>query len=317
MFDEAEVRSRDHEAFRADVLQSLSGIQKTLPCRWLYDSRGSELFEAITRLPEYYPTRAETAILRQHAADIAGFVGRNATLLEYGAGSAIKTELVLDALDEPRAYVPIDIAGEFLALTAARLGKRFPSLRIWPIVADFMGDLALPAALRRGRRVGFFPGSTIGNLGAEEATQFLARMRRHVGAHGAAIVGVDLKKDQRTLLAAYDDQQGVTAAFNSNLLVRINRELGGDFDLKSFAHAARWNESESAVEMHLVSLAPQTVTVAKRRFAFFARETIHTESSRKYDRPMFEALASDGGWLVRKCWTDEGERFAVFGLEPA
>jgi dimethylhistidine N-methyltransferase len=317
MLDEAKVRSRYDLAFSDDVLLGLSGCQKTLPCRWLYDNRGSELFEAITRLPEYYPTRTETAILKNSAGDIADLAGADVTLLEYGAGAGIKTEILIAALQAPRSYVPIDIAGDFLALTAARMRRRFPALHIAPIVSDFMIDFEIPGPLRLSRRVAFFPGSTIGNLSTVEATAFLSRMRRHVGAQGAAIIGVDLKKDLQTLLCAYDDREGVTAQFNLNLLTRINRELDGDFVLDRFAHSARWNERESAVEMHLVSQVAQTVNIADRRFTFAAGETIHTESSRKYDSPIFAALAAEGGWTVRRVWTDAREQFAVFGLLPA
>ncbi|HEY5337490.1 MAG TPA: L-histidine N(alpha)-methyltransferase [Rhizomicrobium sp.] len=317
MLDEAQVHSRYDGAFRADVLRGLSESPKTLPCRWLYDNNGSELFEAITRLPEYYPTRTETSILRAHAQQIAEFAGADVSLLEYGAGAGIKTEILIAALRDPRFYVPIDIAGDFLALTATRMRKRFAALQILPIVSDFMIDFEIPAILRRGRRVAFFPGSTIGNLSTTEAIAFLARMRRHVGASGAAIVGVDLKKDLQTLLTAYDDSQGVTAQFNLNLLARINRELDGDFVLDRFAHSARWNKRDSAVEMHLVSLEAQTATVANRRFTFVEGETIHTESSRKYDLPMFTTLAGESGWAVSQVWTDARAQFAVLGLLPA
>jgi dimethylhistidine N-methyltransferase len=248
---------------------------------------------------------------------MADFVGANVTLLEYGAGAGIKTEILIAALRAPRSYVPIDIAGSFLALTVARMRRRFPTLCVTPIVSDFMVNFEIPGPLRLSRRAAFFPGSTIGNLGTLEATAFLARMRQHVGKGGTAIIGVDLKKDLQTLLSAYDDREGVTAQFNLNLLTRINRELDGNFVLDRFAHSARWNEQDSAVEMHLVSLEAQTVTVADRRFDFAEGETIHTESSRKYDSPMLAAMAADSGWTVSRVWTDACEKFAVFGLLPA
>jgi dimethylhistidine N-methyltransferase len=315
MLDIASRQTRQLEDFRTDVASGLSRPQKTLPSRWLYDDHGCKIFEAITRLDEYYPTRTETAILRENAREIAEFCGERAVLLEYGAGAGIKTEILIDALDRPRLYVPIDIAGDFLDETVARMRHRFPDLEILPVVGDFTRDFDIPRSAPRGRRSAFFPGSTIGNLDAQETRSFLRRVRRHVGWSGTAIIGVDLKKDVATLLAAYDDRDGVTAAFNLNLLARINRELGGDFWLDRFAHQARWNEAESAVEMHLVSLREQTVTVDGRSFAFRAGETIHTESSRKYDVPGFTKVVGDGRWRVGAIWTDPDRRFAAFGLD--
>jgi len=303
------------EAFRADVASGLSQRQKTLPSRWLYDDHGCKIFEEITQLDEYYPTRTETAILRDRAREIADFCGEKAILLEYGAGAGIKTEILIDALDRPRLYVPIDIAGDFLDETAARMRQRFPDLETLPVVADFTRDFDIPRSVPEARRSAFFPGSTMGNLDAQETERFLRRVRRHVGWRGAAIIGVDLKKDIPTLLAAYDDRQGVTAAFNLNLLVRINRELGGDFSPDRFAHQARWNDAESAVEMHLVSLHEQVVTVDGRAFAFRAGETIHTESSRKYDAPGFMEIVGDIRLRVSAIWSDADRRFAVFGLD--
>ena len=289
--------------------------QKTLPSRWLYDNQGCEIFEEITRLDEYYPTRTETAILRDNAQDIADFCGEKPVLLEYGAGAGIKTEILIDALDRPRLYVPIDIAGDFLDETVVRMRRRFPDLETLPVVADFTCDFDIPRRVPAARRNAFFPGSTIGNLDARETKGFLRRIRRHVGWRGAAIIGVDLRKDVATLLAAYDDRKGVTAAFNLNLLTRINRELGGDFAPDGFAHQARWNEAESAIEMHLVSLREQVVTVDGRPFAFRAGETIHTESSRKYDVRSFMDVVEDDGWRVSAIWSDSDRRFAVFGLD--
>jgi len=308
---------RQLEAFRADVGLGLSQGQKRLPSRWLYDIRGCEIFEEITRLDEYYPTRTETAILRDNAREIAEFCGEAAVLLEYGAGAGIKTEFLIDALDCPRLYVPIDIAGEFLDETVVRMRQRFPDLQTLPVVADFTGDFEIPRGVPKSPRSAFFPGSTIGNLDADETGQFLRRVRVHVGLRGKAIIGVDLKKDVATLLAAYDDREGVTAAFNLNLLTRINRELGGDFSPEGFAHQARWNEVESAVEMHLVSLREQVVTVDGQRFGFEAGETIHTESSRKYDVPNFTEVLENGLWRVSAIWSDSDRRFAVFGLDAA
>jgi dimethylhistidine N-methyltransferase len=310
---DADARTAFLDSFRRDVVEGLAATQKSLPARWLYDDQGSALFEAITRLPEYYPTRTETRILADAASELAGFVGPGAVLVEYGAGAAVKTEVLVAAL-EPAAYVPIDIAADFLGLAAARVQVRFSQLTIRPVAADFMADFALPRDLPAGRRVGFFPGSTIGNLTPDEARAFLARMARQVGPQGAAIVGVDLKKDIPSLLAAYDDDQGVTARFNLNLLARINRELGGDFDLAAFRHEARWNAAEAGVEMHAVSTRRQTVVVDGMRFPFEAGETIHTESSRKFDLQGFAGLAASGGWRAGPIWTDAARRFAVFGL---
>lgn len=307
-------RCQQTEAFASDVVLGLSQQPKTLPSRWLYDDRGSELFEQITGLEEYYPTRAETAILREHAEAIAAFCGTNVSLLEYGAGAAIKTEILVDALRSPRFYVPIDIAGDFLEQTVTRFQRRFPALTTRAIVADFTSPFALPNWLPSHGRVAFFPGSTIGNLDRTEASSFLKRMRRHVGADGKAIIGVDVMKDVDVLLRAYDDRRGVTAEFDLNILARINRELDGNFVLDRFRHRAVWNDAEAAVEMHLVSMLPQTVTAAHRTFKFSVGETIHTESSRKYDFEGFAALARANDWRVQHVWNDENDNFSIFGL---
>jgi L-histidine N-alpha-methyltransferase len=310
-----DIRDQQSEAFREDVRAGLGHWPKTLPSRWLYDDRGSALFEEITGLAEYYPTRTETAILRAHARAIAEFCGEHAIVLEYGAGAGIKTEILINALQAPRLYVPIDIAGSFLDHTVARFRRRFPDLLTKAIVADFTAAFALPAWIPEGRRVAFFPGSTIGNLDAAEIAAFLRRLRRQVGAEGRAIIGVDMKKDLEVLIAAYDDSAGVTAQFNLNLLARANRELGANFDLARFRHSARWNEAESAIEMHLVSSIAQSVTVSGRNFQFEAGESIHTESSRKYDVAGFNALAAANGWRVERLWTDDSDYFSVFGLQ--
>ena len=315
--DKVDYRDRQPELFRADVLAGLTSRQKTLPSRWLYDDKGSVLFEEITRLPEYYPTRAETAILSRNAGEIAALIGPDAVVIEYGAGAGIKTEILIEALQTPRLYVPVDIAADFLDETVVRFRRRFAGVPAWPVVADFTGSFDIPRSVPAAPRAGFFPGSTIGNLDAGQTRAFLRRMRAHVGDLGAALIGVDLKKDIGLLLAAYDDAQGVTAAFNLNLLTRINRELDGDFDLRRFAHEARWNDQESAVEMHLVSLENQTVTVAGQRIDFTIGETIHTESSRKYDLAGFTAVVEREGWRVGAIWSDPGEQFGVFGLIAA
>jgi L-histidine N-alpha-methyltransferase len=303
------------DAFRMDVLHGLARAQKSLPSRWLYDPRGCELFEQITTLPEYYPTRTETAILREHAADVAEFCGSYANLLEYGAGAGIKTEILVGSLDRPRSYIPIDIAAGFLDLTAARFRQHFSNLAVNPVVADFTSEFSVPARLLgEGRRVAFFPGSTIGNLNAKDAGLLLQRMRRQVGSQGAAIIGVDLRKDLGVLLAAYDDRAGVTADFNRNLLVRINRELEGQFPISQFRHLARWNEGECAVEMHLESCIDQVIAIGGKGFAFRRGETIHTESSRKYEVKAFSEFARHHGWNTQRLWTDARRQFAIFGL---
>jgi dimethylhistidine N-methyltransferase len=302
------------QLFRQDVIAGLSMHRKTLSCRWLYDERGSELFEQITQLEEYYPTRVETGILRSNSAEMAAFIGKGATLIEYGAGAGIKTEILIAALEAPRLYVPVDISGDFLDQAVISLRHRFPKIRIWPIVADFTEDFEIPAGIPLKGRSAFFPGSTIGNLDFAETISFLRRVHRHVGRRGTAVIGADLTKDIKILLAAYDDRQGVTAAFNLNLLARINRELGGDFRLERFAHEARWNSVSSAVEMHLVSLEAQTVVVDGQSFDFAAGESIQTETSRKYNVQTVSAIVESAGWYIEEMWTDPRQTFGVFGL---
>ena len=300
--------------FNGDVLSGLARSPKRLPSRWLYDDYGSELFEEITQLDEYYLTRTETGTLRAYSREIAAFCGANATLLEYGAGAGLKTELLIEALDRPAFYVPIDIAGDFLKHTVARFERRFPELSTRPITADFTSISAMPEWVPSARRVAFFPGSTIGNLDASEVATFLGGIRSHVGRGGRALIGVDLCKAPAILIPAYDDTAGVTARFNLNLLTRINRELGGNFNIERFQHSVRWNEAEAAVEMHLLSTVDQAVTVSGRTFEFSAGETIHTESSRKYGIAGFTQLAGHHGWRVDRVWTDERQLVGLFGL---
>lgn len=315
MLDLPDIRTQQTGAFHADVIKGLSASQKSLPSRWLYDDRGSELFEEITHLDEYYPTRTETRILQENREAIAKFCGSQATVIEYGAGAGIKTEILLNALHDPSVYIPIDIAGDFLKLTAERMKRRFPGLVVRPIVADFTVDFDLShEAWKAGQRTAFFPGSTIGNLDDQAAAAFLQQIRRHVGWNGKAIIGVDLKKDIKTLIAAYDDREGVTAEFNLNLLARINRELHGTFPLHRFVHEARWNDRSCAIEMHLVSLDTQTVFIGKQSFNFWAGETIHTESSRKYDAQSFTQLVELNGWEMAEMWNDPHHLFGIFGL---
>jgi dimethylhistidine N-methyltransferase len=318
MLDLVDSKTRQAESFRADVMAGLSAPRKTLPSRWLYDDLGCELFEQITGLDEYYPTRTETAILRRNAAQIARFCGSRAALIEYGAGAGIKTEILLGALRAPDRYLPIDIAGDFLAMTANRIGTKFPNIGVRPIVADFTGEFDVSRQLLGcSNRIGFFPGSTMGNLDQTAANAFLRRVRRHVGAGGKAIIGVDLKKDVQTLIAAYDDRKGVTARFNLNLLTRINRELNGEFRLDRFSHEALWSVQASAIEMHLVSVGRQRIAVGEHSFDFSDGETIHTESSRKYDVDAFTQVVESQGWLVGEVWTDDDALFGVFGLQAS
>jgi L-histidine N-alpha-methyltransferase len=301
------------EAFRQDVIAGLSLPQKALPPKHFYDAAGSRLFERICRLPEYYPTRTELAITRAQAGAIARFAGRGGVLMEYGSGESLKTRLLLRAM-QPSVYMPVDISEAALRAAVAKLRHAFPGLRIAPVAGDFSRPLDLPRFRGRDRRVVYFPGSTIGNLTPQEAQAFLRMTRGQVGPRGAMLVGVDLKKDANVLHAAYNDSRGVTAAFNLNLLSRINRELGGDFDLRRFAHYAFYNAPLGRIEMHLVSLRAQTVNVGDHRFAFERGETIHTENSYKYSIESFQALAAESGFRGAKVWTDRKGLFSLHGL---
>jgi dimethylhistidine N-methyltransferase len=302
--------------FAEDVLAGLRQQRKTLPCRYFYDARGSELFEQITELAEYYPTTAEIALLQANAGEMAALAGPGCCLIEFGSGSSRKTDILLRAMPDLTAYVPIDISDAALDGAAARLVEQFPSLRVWPVHGDFNTDVKLPDMLRRARRLGFFPGSTIGNFEPAEAVGFLRRTRALLGADAGLIVGADLKKDAGTMIRAYDDSAGVTAAFNLNLLHRINRELGADFDLGGFAHLALYNEEAGRIEMHLCSTRAQTVTVAGERFRFREGETIHTENSHKYGVEEFQALARSAGWEPKGVWTGPQRLFSIHYLVP-
>lgn len=314
MLDRTDVKAEQCEAFRRDVLAGLGRSPKTLPSRWLYDARGSELFEEITTAPEYYPTRTERTLLEANRDEIADFFGPAAVLIEYGAGASIKTEIVLGALHDPALYVPIDIAGDFLDDSARRIRTLFPDLDVDPVIADFTEEFDLPGDLPRDGRGAFFPGSTIGNLDEAEATAFLRRMHSHLGGSGVAVIGADLKKDVGVLERAYDDAAGITAAFNRNILTRAERELGARVQIEAFRHEARWNDEASAMEMHLVADRPCEIVVDDEIFRFEAGETIHTESSRKYDIAALEQLAEAGGFKLERLWRDQGNLFAVAGL---
>jgi L-histidine N-alpha-methyltransferase len=302
---------RTAKPFLDDVVRGLSARQKSIPPKYFYDERGSELFDAICDLPEYYPTRTEIGLLSQLAPVLRDSLEEFDHLIEYGSGASRKTRIVLRALRLLKTYVPIDVSEEFLLSVAARLQKDFPKLRVEPLVGDFTGPLTLPMATQSGRRVGFFPGSTIGNLGPKGAAAFLVNARKSLGANSAFLLGADLIKDANVLRAAYNDRAGVTAQFNLNLLSRINRELGGNFDEGAFRHVAIWNAAESRIEMHLVSEQPQTVTLDGRRFSFREGETIHTENSYKFTPERLRELAESTGWRVRNVWTDPQYPFAV------
>lgn len=303
-------------AFTRDVLAGFSRQHKSIPCTWLYDRRGSELFESITAVPEYYPTHTEILILHSCAAEIGALAGPRASLIELGSGSSHKTPLLLEALDQPACYVPIDISAQFLEESVSALQARFPSLPIHPVVADFqqLGALLLNAEAGE-RRVVFFPGSTIGNLAPDEAVDLLRQVARLARTGGLLVLGADATQDPALLLPAYADAQGLTAAFNKNLLVRMNRELAADFDVDSFCHEARFDSQQHRVEMHLVSRCEQWVQVAGERFHFDRGESIHTENSYKYGLLRIQAMARSAGWAQRQMWTDAHARFGVHVFE--
>ena len=301
-------------AFRADVLAGLSQIPKAIPARWLYDDAGSQLFEDITQVPEYYPTRAERQILEARGADFAEQIGAGRAVIEFGSGSSVKTPLLLSAID-PAAYVPLDIAGDFLRAAASDLAAKFPGLPVYPVEADFMRRVELPREVADMPKLGFFPGSTIGNMVAPTAVDLLRSMRETLGTGALLLIGMDLIKDEQVLLAAYDDAGGVTAEFNCNLARRINRELGGDIPVDQLRHEARWNDEYARVEMHLVAQDDIAFTVDGTDFAMAKGETIHTENSHKFDSRSANMLLHAGGWEVRTRWTDDEGRFAVFLAE--
>jgi dimethylhistidine N-methyltransferase len=299
--------------FAADVVKGLTARRKNLPPKYFYDQRGSELFEQITELPEYYPTRCELAILKENASAIAALIPEGAALIEFGSGASRKTRILLEAA-KLGAYVPVDISAAFLEHQAQELRREFPKLRVLPVAADFGAPFKLPAAIDGLPRVGFFPGSTIGNLEPHEAAAFLRQAGQTLGAGAVLIIGVDLIKHHEILHAAYNDAQGVTAAFNLNMLARINRELGGQFDLAAFEHHAFYNRERHRIEMHLASLKRQKVRVGNLTVDFRAGETIHTESSYKYTVPSFTALARGAGWSSLSVWSDPGTYFSVHAL---
>ena len=297
-------------AFRCDVLEGLSRQPRAIPPRWLYDHSGSELFEAITKLPEYYPTRTERSILSKAANEIAVLTGGARAVVEFGSGSSAKTPILLSAVN-PSAYVPIDISSDFLWKSVERLSETFPNLAIYPVEGDFTGALRLPPAIRSMPRLGFFPGSTIGNLVVPTAVDLLRTMAKTLGGGSMLLIGIDRIKDTDVLLPAYDDKQGVTAAFNLNLLHRINRELRGSVPVDAFRHLARWNEVEARIEMHLVAARDAHFAVEGRHFSIAKGETIHTENSLKYGPREASLLLRAGGWTPIAHWTDDEELFSV------
>ena len=300
------------EDFAADVVRGLSRRPKATSPKWLYDARGSALYELVCDQPEYYPPRIETALLARHAEDLAEIIGPEALVFEYGAGSARKTALLLGALRRPTAYVPVDISREPLLAATEALGARFPRLPVRPVVADFTAPFALPVAdLACRRRVAFFPGSTIGNFDPPDAVALLRRMGRDAGPGGMLVIGVDLPKEEAVLVTAYDDARGATAAFDLNLLGRMNRELGGDVRLSAVRHRAIWDARLSRVEMHLEAREPQVVHVAGRAFGFEEGETLHTESAYKWEPRAFDVLAAIAGWAPEAAWTDDRAWFAM------
>lgn len=300
-------------AFALDALEGLTRTPKTLSPKYFYDAAGSDLFEQITLLPEYYPTRTELGILRERGAEIAALVPRGAALIEFGAGATTKVRLLLKS-SSFAAYVPVDISGEFLKEQAKRLRKDFPQLAVHPVAADFTQPFELPAEVRNMPKVGFFPGSTIGNFEPQEAARFLRRAADILGPGALMILGVDLEKDEDVLHAAYNDAAGVTAKFNLNQLVRMNRELGANFDVSSFTHRAIYNRAQHRIEMHLFSRNAQKVRLCGRTISFANGESIHTENSYKYSIPRFAALARAAGWRIESTWIDAGGMFSVHAL---
>jgi dimethylhistidine N-methyltransferase len=305
-------KAEEVSAFATDVLEGLSATPKRVPPKYFYDGAGSQLFERITELPEYYPTRCEMRILRDRAADIAKLIPAGAALVEFGSGSNKKARILLRAAPKLAAYVPVDICGEMLEQEAAELRPDFPALKVLPVTADICFPFELPEeALSAPLRVGFFPGSTIGNFEPHDASAFLRNAGRILGPGAKLIIGVDLIKPVDILNAAYNDAAGVTAAFNLNLLTRINRELGGSFKLASFAHHAFYNSERHRIEMHLASLKRQKVRVANEIIDFRAGETIHTENSYKYSVESLAALARGVGWEPAGVWTDARKYFSI------
>jgi dimethylhistidine N-methyltransferase len=304
--------SVQRSVFQTDVLAGLQKPAKTLPCKYFYDARGSKLFEEICSLAEYYPTRTELAILKRHVAEMAALLGPRSLLIEFGSGAGTKTRLLLDHLSDPAAYVPVDISRDALRRSARLLAVRYPNLPVHPLCVDFAASFSVPKfGISANRRVVYFPGSTIGNFGPEDAKALLTRIAQLCCPGGGLLIGADLKKDLDILLPAYNDSRGVTAAFNLNLLTRINRELGADFHVEHFRHAAIYNEDHGRIEMYLICDQAQTVQLGQTRISFRRGERICTEHSYKYDVEDLPALAAAAGFHLRHMWLDERRWFSV------
>ena len=304
--------------FRTEVIENLSRERKTLPCKFFYDRTGSALFDRICELDEYYPTRTEIALLERHGGEFAELSGPACHVIEFGSGSSVKVRLLLDRLQEPATYTAIDISRDHLIDATSALAEEFPALDVEAVWADYTQPVAMDReGANGGRRLGFFPGSTIGNFSPDEAQAFLERSAETIGPGGSMLIGVDLKKDEDTLVAAYNDREGVTAAFNENLLARINRELDGDFDLSAFSHDAVYNREHGRIEMHLVSERDQTARVGERSFDFRAGETIHTENSYKYSIEQFQGLCREARYEPVQAWTDPDGMFSLHYLNVA
>lgn len=287
-----------------------SYAQRAIPARWLYDFQGSQIFDAITDLPEYYPTRTETALLGDILAEAADIIGPNRAVVEFGAGSVTKTPLLLNAV-APHSFVPIDISGDFLRSSVQTLQKLVPDLPIYPVEADFMKPVTMPDAIAGQNAMGFFPGSTIGNMVPVMAVDLLRSMHITLGNGAMLMIGFDRKKDISVLIPAYDDSAGVTASFNLNLLARINRELDGDIAIEQFEHVARWNDTENRVEMHLKAKTDVSFTINGAHYSMAQDETIHTENSHKYDMAEAQTLLRAAGWAPLKCWSDDKDYFSI------
>ncbi|MFO7306388.1 MAG: L-histidine N(alpha)-methyltransferase [Gammaproteobacteria bacterium] len=299
------------------VLRGLKKPEKELSPVWFYDDHGSYLFDRICELPEYYLTRTELAIMREHAPEMARHIGRGAALVELGSGTSAKTRLLLDHIDMPATYVPVDIAREYLLDAAGAIARDYPELHVIPVNADFSQPFELPIEVARASRcVVYFPGSTLGNFDRAEAASLLSRIRGMIGRHGAALIGIDLRKDAGVLRRAYNDAAGLTAAFNLNALRHLNRKLGADFDLEQFEHAAIWVEDKSRIEMHLISKRDQRVHIGHAEVTIKRGEHIRTEYSHKYTLEDFAELAESAGLRVREVWTDRNRYFSVQLLEP-
>jgi dimethylhistidine N-methyltransferase len=299
--------------FLADVIAGLSHEPRTLPCKYFYDARGAQLFQKICELPEYYITRTEIDILERHGAEIASELGPDIELIGLGTGAGTKTRILIEALDKPAVYMPVDISEKQLYESAAMFRQIFPDLEVLPVCADYLQPVVLPTPRRSAsHKVVYFPGSTLGNFEPNEAADFLRRIARLCGDGGGLLIGVDLQKDPAVIEAAYNDTQGVTAEFNLNLLVRANRELGADFDLQCWQHRAIYNPNEGRIEMYLISKAPQVVHINEHAFSFRAGEKILTEYSYKHTTKSFSKLASSAGFKFQKFWTDERRLFGVF-----